>query len=128
MAVRALTDDVVDLMENGDSLNRTFVDRCITAANALINKVFEYDIDSMPTTLLTEMEAWLAAHMVASSLERTTVSEKLGQAEVKYAGQYGKMLESTPYGQMVLTLDYTGRMRKMGKSRASIFVVPQFDD
>ena len=127
MAIRTTSDEVLQIMENC-TVSTTVIDSYIAAASALIDKVFENDIDSTSTTLLEEMERWLTAHMIACSLQRTASSEKLSVAEVKYTGQYGKMLESTPYGQMVLTLDYTGRFANLGKGRASIHAVKQFDD
>lgn len=123
---RTTYSEVLEIMEDC-TVSSTIVDSYITAANALITKVFENDTHNMPTTLLTEMERWLTAHMIASSLQRSTEREKLGMAEVKYTGEYGRMLESTPYGQMVLTLDFTGLMKKMGKGQASISAVKQFD-
>lgn len=127
MAVRTTSAEVLQIMDNC-TVSTTIIDSFITSANALINKVFEYDIDDMPSTLLEEMERWLTAHMIASSLQRTTDTEKLGDAEVKYTGKWGEKLSSTPYGQMVMTLDYTGRMKNLGKGRAGIYAVPQFDD
>lgn len=127
MAVRTTSAEVLQIMDNC-TVSTTIIDSFITSANALINKLFEYDIDDMPSTLLEEMERWLTAHMIASSLQRTTDTEKLGGAEVKYTGKWGEQLNSTPYGQMVLTMDYTGRMKNLGKGRAGIHAVPQFDD
>jgi len=118
--------EVIQIMEDC-TVSSTVIDSYITAANALITKVFEEDTNNVPAALLTEMERWLTAHMIACSLQRSTEREKLGMAELKYTGEYGKMLESTPYGQMVLTLDFTGNMKKMGKGRASIHAVKQFD-
>lgn len=102
------------------------VEVMIDAAEELVDEVFENDAD-MNTTLMKEIERWFVAHMIASTLWRTTASEKVGDAEAKYTGQWGKMLESTPYGQMVLQLDFTGKMAKMGKPGARIFAVPNFD-
>lgn len=127
MAVRTTSAEVLQIMDNC-TVSTTIIDSFITSANALINKLFEYDIDDMPSTLLEEMERWLTAHMIASSLQRTTDTERLGDAEVKYTGKWGENLGSTPYGQMVMTLDYSGRMKSLGKGRAGIHAVPQFDD
>ena len=53
--------------------------------------------------------------------------EKLGDATVMYTGKWDKYLASTPYGQMVLTLDFTNRLGKLGKSSASIYAVKNFE-
>ncbi len=127
MAIRTTSAEVLQIMDNC-TVSTTIIDSFITAASALIDKIFEYDIDDMPSALLEEMERWLTAHMIASSLQRTTDTERLGDAEVKYTGKWGENLGSTPYGQMVMTLDYSGRMKNLGKGRAGIHAVPQFDD
>lgn len=127
MAIRTTSAEVLQIMDNC-TVSTTIIDSFITAASALIDKIFEYDTDDMPSTLLEEMERWLTAHMIASSLQRTTDTERLGDAEVKYTGKWGENLGSTPYGQMVMTLDYSGRMKNLGKGRAGIHAVPQFDD
>jgi hypothetical protein len=127
MAIRTTSAEVLQIMDNC-TVSTTIIDSFITSASALIDKVFEYDINDMPSTLLEEMERWLTAHMIASSLQRTTDTERLGDAEVKYTGKWGENLGSTPYGQMVMTLDYSGRMKSLGKGRAGIHAVPQFDD
>jgi len=98
----------------------------ITSASVFIDKVFANDTTTS-TTLLAEMEKWLAAHLIASTVFRTTSEEKLGDASLKYTGQWGKKLESTPYGQMVLLLDTTGMMANAGKMAASIYAVEEFD-
>jgi hypothetical protein len=66
--------------------------------------------------------------MIASTLSRSTSKERLGDAEVTFTGKWGEMLKSTPYGQMVLTLDITGRMAKSGKTAVTLFAIPNFED
>lgn len=127
MAVRTTHDEVLEIMDSDCSVSHAVVDRLIIAANAVVDQVFENDTD-IGTTLLEEIECWLTAHMIASTLYRTTSEEKVGDATAKYTGQWGKKLESTPYGQMVLTLDITGKMAKAGKAAASIFAIPSFEE
>jgi hypothetical protein len=103
------------------------VDSFIVAGTEVVTKVFENDVE-ITTVLLKEIERWFVAHLLASTLSRMTSEEKLGDAFVKYTGKWGSKLESTPYGQTVLTLDITGRMANMGKMRASIYAVKQFDE
>lgn len=125
MAVRVLAEEVLEIMD-GCSVSTSIVDSLIVAANAVVNKVFENDTETS-STLLKEIEKWYTAHMLASSLSRTTQEEKLGDASVIYTGKYGMMLDSTPYGQMVKTLDITGKMANTGKSGATIRAIPNFD-
>jgi hypothetical protein len=99
----------------------------ITAGDEIVDQVFLDDTE-LSTTLLAEIKKWMVAHMIASTIYRTTSDEKLGDASVKYTGKWGMKLESTPYGQVVLVMDITGRMANVGKMRAGIFAVPEFDE
>lgn len=99
----------------------------INAADLLISKVFAGDT-TIGSELLKEIERWFTAHMLASTLIRTTSEEKLGDASMKYTGKWDKNLDSTPYGQMVNQLDYTGKMAAMvGRRGASIHAIESFD-
>lgn len=126
MAVRTTPDAVRELIE-GCTTSDAVVNSLISGASALVDKVFEDDTD-ISATLLEEIERWLTAHMLAVSLVRQASREKVGDAEVEYTGKYGLNLDATMYGQMVKTLDYSGKMANMGKSSAGMFAIPQFDD
>lgn len=125
MAVRTTAAEVKEIME-GCTTSDAIVNSLITAASVVVDKVFENDAD-IGDTLLEEIERWLTAHMIASSLYRSTSEEKVGDASLKYTGKWGMRLESTPYGQMVLTLDITGKMGNLSKQAASMFAVKNFD-
>jgi len=124
MAVRTTATEVKQLIEGCDTSD-SIVSAMITSASAIVDQVFEDDED-IGDVLLEEIERWLTAHMLASSLWRTASDEEVGDGRVKYTGQWGMKLESTPYGQMVLTLDTTGKMAKMGKSGAMITAIESF--
>lgn len=126
MAIRTTNAEVLQIMDSDCNVSTTIIDRLIIAASAVVDKVFEGD-STMTTTLLKEVECWLTAHMIASTLYRTTQQEEIGEAKVIYTGKWGKELELTPYGQMVLTLDVTGKMAKAGKAGASIYAIKSFD-
>ena len=125
MANRTTATEVKAIMENC-TVSDAIVTTLINSANAIVTQVFSNDTD-IGDTLLEEIERWLTAHMLASSLSRVASEEKVGDATVKYTGKWGTKLESTPYGQMVLTLDFTGKMGQLGKQAASIFAVPEFE-
>lgn len=125
MAVRTTAAEVKQLIDGCDTSD-AIVTVLITAASAVVDKVFEND-STIGDTLLEEIERWYTAHMLASSLWRTTSEEKVGDASLKYTGKWGVKLESTPYGQMVLVLDVTGKMGNAGKQAASMFAVKNFD-
>lgn len=126
MAVRVTAGEVKQIMDDC-ALTDQVIDSFIVGANALVTKVFSGDTE-ITTVLLKEIEKWMTAHMLASTLNRTTSDEKIGDASVKFTGQWGKKLESTPYGQTVLTLDPTGKMSKAGKSAAYIYAVKSFEE
>jgi hypothetical protein len=125
MAVRTNSEDVLAIM-GAPEVDEDVVTSMITAASAVVDQVL--GSTTLGTVLLTNIEKWLAAHMVASSLVRSTSNEKIGDAELTYTGKWGEMLKSTPYGQMVLTLDVSGEMARTGKIKASIYAVKSFDD
>jgi len=123
---RVTATEVKAIMDNCTVLDAV-VTTFIAAGTEVITEVFENDTE-ITTALLKEIERWFVAHMLASTLSRTTSEEKVGDASLKYTGKWGKNLESTPYGQVVLTLDVSGRMANVGKMKASIYAVKQFDE
>ena len=126
MSIRVTATEVKDIMDDCTATD-PIVSVFITAASAVIDSVFAGDT-STPETLLKEIERWYAAHLVASTLDRTTQEEKIGDAAILYSAKMGEMLKSTPYGQAVLQLDVSGKMAKLGKKAASIYAIPNFED
>jgi len=122
---RTTSAEVLQIMD-GCTLSSTIIDAYILAANALLDKVF-YGDSTLGTVVLEEVERWLTAHMIASTTWRTSKSESVGQVSVTYTGDFKEGLSSTPYGQMVLSLDFTGKMGNLGKRKASIFAITSFD-
>lgn len=125
MAKRVVAAEVKEIID-GCTTSDEVVEVMIDAASEIITQVFENDTD-IGTILLKELERWLTAHMLVSTLHRMGADEKVGDAQIKYTGQWGKKLESTPYGQMVLTLDTTGKIARTGKIAASIYAIKSFD-
>ena len=76
---------------------------------------------------MTEIERWLSAHLIASTIERMGGSEKIGEASIKYIGQFAKGFESTPYGQFMLALDTTGSFADLNKRKMSIKAITSFE-
>ena len=81
----------------------------------------------LSTTVLEEIERWLTAHLIASTQERQTKSERLGEAEVVYTGEYGPGLESTTYGQTAMMLDSCGGLAAMGKKAIKMTSITSFE-
>jgi hypothetical protein len=107
------------------NLTDTIIEAFISGATNMVDQALEDDTD-LSDDLKKEIERWLTAHMIAATRERQIESASAGSASVKYQGVTGKKLESTLYGQMVLTLDTTGRFASLGLKRASISAVVSF--
>lgn len=89
----------------------------ITVANILVTDVL--GSESLSTTLLKEIERWLAAHF-ASMRDPRIQREKLGDADVTYHGKSAMGLDGTPYGQQAKLLDTSGKLESIGKMKAEI--------
>jgi hypothetical protein len=98
----------------------------IKAANLMVTNIFSGDTVTSEE-LKEEIEKWLAAHMVSSTVWKTAKREKLGEAEVEYTGKFGEDLSSTPYGQMVKVLDTTGKMNNLGKREVVMYSITSFE-
>ena len=122
---RTTAAEVKAIMDNC-TVENDVVDVLIISANAVVTKAFDGDTD-IGATMKEEIERWFTAHMLACTLCRTTVTEKIGEVAVKYTGEFGQNLSSTPYGQMVMQLDFTGKMASIGKKRASITAITSFE-
>lgn len=123
MTARITATEVKAILDTSE-LSDPIIDSFILGATALVNSVFGVtDV----TALTKEIERWLTAHLIASTVERMAEREGAGGASITYTGKYGENLSSTSYGQMVLTLDTTGKMAGLGRPNATIFAVPSFD-
>ena len=126
MAVLVTATEVKSILQK-TSISDTIVDVFIGDADLVIKKVFENDT-TLGSALIKSIERWFTAHMLSSTLIRSTSEEKLGDASVKYTGKWDKNLESTPYGQMVMQLDVTGKLAAyIGKKGAGIYSIKSFD-
>lgn len=122
---RATSDDVLEIM--GRSTSGTVnVSAFIASANLIVTKAFTGDT-TVTEELLTEIEKWYTAHMLASTVWRQVEEEKIGDATIKFAGKTGMKLDYTSYGQMVLQLDHTGKMESViGKRKWRITAIKSF--
>jgi len=123
MSARVTHSEVKAIMDNCTVADGT-VDTFIAAGTLIIDSVFG---STNADALTKEIERWFVAHMLASTLSRMASDEKVGDASVKYTGLWGKRLESTLYGQMVMQLDVSGQMANVGKTSASIYAIESFD-
>lgn len=74
------------------------------------------------------IDTYLTAHIIATTRERQTSEEKIGEVTMKFQGAYGEYLNATSYGQMILMLDTTGAFATVGKKKVQINVIQQFDE
>jgi len=125
MAIRTTSAEVLQLLD-GCTLSSTIIDVFIATASRLVDSVYSGD-NTMSSDQLEDIETWLTAHMIASTLHRQTSAEAVDGASVKYTGYWSKNLESTSYGQMVLVLDVSGKMANAGKKLASMKAITSFD-
>lgn len=123
MATRTTAAEVKQIMPT--SLADAVVEYYITVAAEMVD-----DLDANTTlgaTRLEEIERWLAAHLIAITRERQGQKEKIGDAEITYAGKYGMNLQSTSYGQQAAMLDTSGTLAQLGKKKISIKAITSFE-
>lgn len=117
MTVRVSATDVKAIIET--ELVDNIIDVYILSANTLVNTA----LGSGTSDILKEIERWLTSHLIAISKERQASKEGAGGANIEYAGSYGEGLKSTSFGQMVLTLDTTGKMASLNGMAARSFAI-----
>lgn len=120
MANRAVFGDVEAILDT--ELTDSEITAYITTANLLVTQAL--GTSSLSTALLTQIEAYLAAHLITVTRERKAQSTS-GEGGVKFEGQTGMRLEATMYGQMAMVLDSTGNLSTLTQParRALIFEV-----
>lgn len=132
MAARVTADGVRGII-SGTTMTDPGINAFINAANLIINGVYASATSTPSEEVLTEIERFYAAHMIASTNYRLPAREKVGDAEVEYSqkveyvGEGYDRLASTFYGQTVLQLDSTGQMNKVGKRAVKIFAMKSFE-
>ena len=117
MATRVTPSDVKEIIDT--DLTDTRVQSFIDSASALIDATIA---DRLTDTLLTEIEKWLSAHLIATTNERQLRSGTAGPAKADYFGKDGVGLDSSTYGQQVRMLDTTGKLYQLssGKAKATL--------
>ena len=120
---RIIADDVKAVLET--SLGNEEILIYINTANNLVTT--HLGDSGLGATSLKDIERYLAAHLIATTRERMSKAAKLGDASVTYLGEFGKGLDSTPYGQMVKTLDTTGTLGNLGKKSIRMRAIKSFD-
>lgn len=124
--MRTTVDKVIELLDEA-TVDEDIVESILESASVFVTAQLSSKITNL--SLLTEIERWVAAHMVASTRERVSKEEGAGGAYIKYIGEWGKGLDGTSHGQMAIMLDTTGTLAALvqRKGQASMKAIPNFD-
>lgn len=99
----------------------------IDTANLIVNE--NLSTSGLSELLLTEIEKYLAAHLVALHPdERQLTKQKISDGEDTFAGDFGDALNFTQFGQMVKFLDSTGTLEGLGGMKVEINTVTVKND
>ena len=110
-----------------DDITDAIIEHIIADASILVTAKLEST--GLSDATLESIEKWLSAHMAASSVCRQAKEEMVGGVtSIKYVGEWGKNLESTTFGQMVMVLDTTGNLSNLGRRPARFRAVPTIYD
>lgn len=123
MAARTDYASVIGIIET--NLSEVRVNTLIDTANMIVN--VNLTGSGLSTETLTEIEKWVAAHLIAFNSERQAQKKKVGDGEETYSS-LGQMLKATTYGQTAVMLDSTGTLNSSSKITARINAIPQFED
>jgi len=123
MAVRTNAADVKAIIAT--SLTESEVDVYIADANALVNAILGEE--GLTDALLTTIEKWVSAHLIAMTKSRQPQYKKIGDGAESYP-KLGMNMQTTTYGQTALAFDTSGKLANVGKKRIKIEAVPSFDD
>lgn len=125
MSVRVTATEVKEIINT--DLSDSVVETFISAANLTISKWLG-DNSNLSSSQLKEIERWFTAHLIACTKDQQPLSEKTGDASIKYQGETGKGLKATFYGQQCLILDTTGILASnSGKRKATIRAITSFE-
>jgi len=120
---RTTAEEVLEIMDT--SLSDTQISPYIGLANRMVTSLLGGE--GLSDQLLTDIELWLTAHFIAITKSRMGEKEQIGEATIVYIGKFGMGFQSTPYGQMVLSLDSTGKIAATGKKAIKITAITSFD-
>jgi len=127
MAARVTAAEVKEILDNS-ALTDPIIEAFIAGATLLVDNVLSTDT-TLSDALKKEIERWLTAHMITITPvgDRIVTEAGAGGASVKFAGSYGESLHASSYGQMVLTLDSTGKFATLNAKWARIIAIQSFD-
>ncbi|MFW6002556.1 MAG: hypothetical protein ACOCQD_04380 [archaeon] len=119
----ATVDEVRAIIDT--NIEDTNVESYIDSASSLLSIWFSGVTASQE--LLTELEKWVAAHLIAMTKERQAKEEGAGGAYIKYAGVFGTGLKTTSYGQTAIEIDTTNTLRSVSGKQIKFFAIKEGD-
>ena len=106
MPLRTSVAEVRKLIETDISDEQ--VSAFLTTASVTVDQLFGEE-DRLTDETKTEIEKWLTAHGIASTVTQQLAEAGGGATRVKFQGETGQGLRSTMYGQYIVDiLDTTG--------------------
>ena len=111
MANRAVYGDVQAILDT--ELTTSEITAYITTSNLLVTD--RLGSSGLAAGLLTQIETYLAAHLITVTRERKAAQAGRGEDRVTFEGQTGMRLDSTLYGQTAMVLDTTGKLSTLNK-------------
>jgi hypothetical protein len=125
MTLRVYGAEVKEILET--DLSNSVIETFILAANLTVTELLGSNTD-ISDAQRTEIERWLAAHLIAATKEKQAKAEKAGEASITYQGETGMGLDGTMYGQQVKLLDTTGILAAtVGKRKPSLTAITSFE-
>jgi hypothetical protein len=91
----------------------------IKSANVIVNRVATCATARSLTLTSDELElieTWLAAHLYVMA-DQNFSSKSTSGASASFQGQTGMYLEASKYGQMAMTIDYSGCLRAISAGK-----------
>ena len=123
MTARTTSTEVQAIM--ADTVASGTIDVFIGTATLMVDTIL--GSSSLSDDTLEQIECFLTAHLLYSTLVRQTQNKSVGDASETYA-KLGEGLKSTTYGMIAAQLDTTGALINTGKSACIIEAIPSFDD
>jgi hypothetical protein len=122
MSNRVSVAELEEIIDIDSSVTDARITVFITQANLMVSAAFSGDTTVGESTL-KEIERNVAAHFIRALIGMQEVSEKAGEVSVTYAGKFGEFLKGSSFGQMALMLDPTGKLARVGRTKASFKTV-----
>lgn len=124
MANRTTVTEIKIIMDT--ALEDSEVTSIIGYANRMVTNIIGGE--GLTDEVLTDIETYLSAHLIAIGKERQATEEKVKDFTIKFTGKYGEFLKMTSFGHQVLMLDTTGNFANMGKQTISVKAIPQYPE